>query len=95
MKRCADVYQHICDNLDQDLNSAECMEIRKHLEGCPDCRAYLDSLKQTVFLYRSIPFPHVPRRLHTRLIRAIPLFGTGGRTTRKKRTHSKQVRKKR
>ena len=80
MKKCADVYHHICDNIDQELDSPECREIRKHMESCPDCRAYLDSMKKTVALYRSLPAPHVPRTVHSRLLRAL----ASGQASRKR-----------
>jgi len=73
VKKCIDVYHHICDNLDQKFDSPECREIRKHMEACPDCRAYLDSLKKTVVLYRSLPAPHISRSAHARLFKIINL----------------------
>jgi anti-sigma factor RsiW len=83
--RCTDVYLFICDNLDQDIDSPRCREIRKHLEGCPDCSAYLASLKQTVVLYRAVPAPHMPRRVHARLVKAINSLNTAGGGTPKRR----------
>ena len=76
--KCADVYLFICGNLDQDINSPRCREIRRHLEGCPDCTAYLESLKKTVVLYRSFPAPRLPRRVHLRLVKAIKSLKRGG-----------------
>lgn len=55
--KCSDVYRHICDNLDQRLGTRRCKEIKRHLGACPDCRAYLASLKATVRMYRSLPSP--------------------------------------
>lgn len=83
--KCPDVYLFICDNLDQDINSPRCREIRKHLEGCTDCSAYLESLKKTVVLYRSFPAPHLPRRVHTQLVKAINSLPTVRRTAPKRR----------
>jgi hypothetical protein len=57
---CKQALKHVCDNLDSSLNSRKCREIRRHLEACPDCRAYLDSLKQTISLYRNYPIPKAP-----------------------------------
>jgi anti-sigma factor RsiW len=71
--KCKDVYLYICDNLDAELNSARCREVRKHLDACPDCTAYLDSVKKTVFLYRTAPSPKVPAAAHERLFRTIDL----------------------
>jgi hypothetical protein len=64
---CRDIFRHICVNLDQELDSPECRSIRKHIEDCPDCVAYLDSLKKTVKLYREYPNPTVPAKVRRRL----------------------------
>jgi len=69
--KCSDVYRHICDNLDQRLGTRRCMEIKRHLGACPDCRAYLESLKKTVSIYRTLPSPPLPKGAHERLIRAL------------------------
>ena len=73
--KCSEVYRHICDNLDQRLRTARCREIRRHLALCPDCRAYLSSLKTTVKLYRSIPSPQLPKAAHDRLMRTLRARG--------------------
>jgi len=68
---CHEVYRHICDNLDGDLDSPECREIKVHLESCPDCQGVLRSLKKTVDLYRAAPAPAVPEPAHHRLLELI------------------------
>jgi anti-sigma factor RsiW len=68
---CKTVYRYICDNLDEQVDSPRCRQIRRHLEGCPDCQAYLKSVTQTVNLYRSAPSPHVPAAAHRRLMTAL------------------------
>lgn len=73
--KCADVYLHICDNLDQKLGTRRCREIRLHLRVCRNCRAYLVSLKRTVSLYRSVPSPQLSRAAHDRMIRALNAHG--------------------
>ena len=69
--KCSDVYLYVCTNLDQNLNSARCRRIKKHIAECPDCNAYLDSLRKTVFLYREYPTPRVPQSVHRRLFKVI------------------------
>jgi anti-sigma factor RsiW len=69
--KCDQVYLHICDNLDENLNSPRCREIKAHLRECPDCQAYLDSLKKTITLYRAIPEPSLPARAHRRLLKSL------------------------
>ena len=75
--RCKQAYRFICENIDQDLNSPRCRQIKKHLDDCPDCSAYLESLRQTVRLYKKSPTPGVPASVHEHLIRAIDLAWTG------------------
>ncbi len=54
---CEDVLEHICVNLDEELNSPNCEQIRVHINECPDCYAYLKSLKTTINLYKDYPSP--------------------------------------
>jgi len=48
----AKVFAEICDYLGGDLDSAPCREIRDHLESCPECAVYFDSIRKTVYLFR-------------------------------------------
>ncbi len=54
---CEEVHEHICDNLDEDINSPNCRAIKLHLNECPECTSYLKSLKTTIDLYREYPSP--------------------------------------
>ena len=72
-KSCAPVYRHICENLDADINSPQCKAIKAHIKNCPNCEAYLDSLKKTVFLYRASPVPAMPARVRKELMARIKL----------------------
>jgi predicted anti-sigma-YlaC factor YlaD len=71
--RCKDVAKHLCENLDQQLNSRLCREIKKHLQECPNCTAYLDSLKKTISMYRSVSTPRMPNSAHKRLYAVLKL----------------------
>jgi len=44
----------MCEKVDRDLASPTCKKLREHLEHCPDCAAYYDSLKKTIILYRNV-----------------------------------------
>jgi len=68
---CRDAYDQICDNLGQDLK--HCREIKRHLAGCPNCVAYLDSLKKTITLYREYPSPKIPGRTRKELFARLKL----------------------
>ncbi len=73
--KCRVVFKYICDNLDERLDSPQCREIRGHLARCPNCLAYLDSLKKTIELYRGYSHPrlsaNVRKRLHMNLRRRV------------------------
>lgn len=65
--QCSDVLSHICDQLDEELDSPRCREIKNHLKQCPNCVAYLDSLKTTVHLYAHYPIPRAPEGTRRKL----------------------------
>jgi predicted anti-sigma-YlaC factor YlaD len=71
--RCEEVTKHVCEHLDEQMDSPRCRQIRKHLQGCPDCTAYLDGLKKMIKLYRTTPNPHVPRSAHKKLFAVLKL----------------------
>jgi mycothiol system anti-sigma-R factor len=70
--RCPDVLDHICEELDVKLTTAQCRELRRHLSECPNCTAYLDSLK-TIKLYSSAPSKHAPGTLRKQLFASLKL----------------------
>ncbi len=71
MKKCTQVLRFICDNLDADVDSPRCIEIHRHLAECPDCSAYLASMKETVKLYRSYTTGPVPPAVQKLLLKSL------------------------
>ena len=49
---CKKVMSHICDSLGEDLNSPKCIDIKDHLENCPNCQKYFESVDSTVQFYK-------------------------------------------
>lgn len=45
-------FQKLCADLSTDIDAELCDEVKEHLKDCPDCRVYVDTLRQTVYLYR-------------------------------------------
>jgi len=89
--KCDKVYLHICDHLDEEITSPRCRQIKQHLEECPNCRAYLDSLKKTIVLYRAMPEPPVPAGTHRELFKTISsLTLSPGRARARKRRYSRK-----
>lgn len=66
-----DVLNHICENLEQKLHSPTCRAVKRHLDQCPECASYLDSLKKTVILYKRYPLPKLSKTAHKRLLFAL------------------------
>ena len=71
--KCREVFSYICDNLDERLDSPQCRELRSHLTRCPNCLAYLDSLKKTVGLYRRYSHPRLSGKARRELHRNLKL----------------------
>ncbi len=72
---CLEVAKHVCGELDEHMDSPECRAIRKHLETCPNCTAYLNSLKKTVLIYQHIPNPRAPKRMRRKLFAKLKIRG--------------------
>jgi len=70
---CLEVTKHVCGDLDEHIDSAECRAIKKHLESCPNCTAYLDSLKKTVLIYQRIPNPRFPAKSRKKLFATLKI----------------------
>jgi anti-sigma factor RsiW len=46
------IFNKVCDFIDDELDEATCEELKKHLSACPRCRIYVDSVRKTIMLYR-------------------------------------------
>jgi hypothetical protein len=67
---CGRVFRHMCDTLGADMNSPECRAMRAHVTQCPNCTAYLASLRKTVQLYESYPSPRLSAKAKAELLRS-------------------------
>jgi uncharacterized protein YlaI len=70
---CKEIAKYICSEMEEHVNSPKCRAIKKHLETCANCTAYLDSLKKTVRLYREYPNPKLPGKRRRKLIATLKL----------------------
>lgn len=69
---CKDVMRHICESLSEELNSEKCVEIKKHLEKCPECQNYFKSVEITIDCYRKYNVK-LPEDAHSRLMKFLEL----------------------
>jgi mycothiol system anti-sigma-R factor len=49
---CRDLAARLSEYLDQEIDPGACAEIEEHLDDCPPCRDFLESLRRTVGLVR-------------------------------------------
>ena len=54
MKNRSDLYKQICEYLGCDLNSEPCKQIQDHMAECPNCEVYVDKVRKTVNLYKTM-----------------------------------------
>ncbi len=43
---------NICTELGEDLDSPSCKALREYIKTCPNCEAFVDSVKRTIQLYQ-------------------------------------------
>jgi hypothetical protein len=72
--KCSDVAKHVCENLDEELNSPVCRQIKKHLQECPNCSGNLKDLKKTIALYRKTPNLKLPKSAHQKLLSVLKII---------------------
>jgi len=66
--------QQICDIMGEDLNDHDCQEVLEHINQCPTCKVYYDTLKKTVFLCRENDCPEeLPDDVNKRLMDVLDL----------------------
>ena len=70
---CEHLLDQLSDYIDGDAAAAVCAEIERHLAGCADCRAVVDTLRKTVYLYQALPQPELPAGARERLLAALSL----------------------
>lgn len=72
---CKNVWEHISEYLDQQLDPKLLADIEKHLENCEVCSAILDSTRNILILTADNRTYELPvgysERLHARLEKAI------------------------
>lgn len=56
----AEIRAFLSDYLDRNLDSARQRQIEAHLRACPDCRAFRDTLRETIHALGSLPAPAAP-----------------------------------
>lgn len=70
------IIDELCHYLGQDLDQPMCKELMQHVEECPECRIYLDTIKMTVSLYREAYHSQtIPQEAKEKLLKTLKLTG--------------------
>jgi len=67
MMTCRNVVRLFCDLVGSSLPVKTREMLERHLDVCPNCRAYLESYRLTIHLGRRLHCPPLPERLSQRL----------------------------
>ena len=73
---CADLLGQLSAYIDGDLDPELCHALETHMAGCENCRTVVDTLGETVHLYRALPPATVSATLSARLRTALGLAPT-------------------
>ena len=66
--------EQICDFMGEDIDSPKCQEVADHLNMCPKCKVYFDTVKKTVTLCRNMDEEKkLPKDVNERLFKVLNL----------------------
>lgn len=71
--KCQDLIAELSLILDGTVSDEFCAEIKRYLGDCQDCQIVVNTLKQTVLLYRQLPQPTIPGDTRKRLYQSLNL----------------------
>lgn len=71
--KCQDLIAELSLILDGKVSDEFCAEIKSYLGDCQDCQIVVNTLKQTVLLYRHLPQPIIPGDARKRLYQSLNL----------------------
>ena len=71
---CHKILGSLGDYIDGELDPDLCAELERHMDGCENCRIVVDSIRKTIYLYRTVnPCPEVPGEVRERLFQTLDL----------------------
>lgn len=65
--RCEDLLRALNDYVDGDIDPAVCDQFEQHLEGCNPCQVVVDTIRQSITLYKNDEVYEVPLEFRQRL----------------------------
>ena len=67
---CRAIFERLSEYLDEELDPAVCAAVDEHMDGCAPCRAFLESLRQTVVALHDVESPRLPDELRQQVLDA-------------------------
>ena len=68
------VMKQLREQLGKDIHADILEDLAQHMKECPDCKIYVDTVRQTVELYRVVESPtKVPEEVTERLYKRLHL----------------------
>lgn len=66
-RECHEIFARLSEYLDDELDPDLCNHLEDHLDDCPPCQTFLESLRRTVDLARDLPTSELPEDLRREL----------------------------
>ena len=57
---CKAIFESLSEYLDDELPEDFCRTFEQHMDGCPPCQTFLDSLRRTIRLIENVDAPPLP-----------------------------------
>ncbi len=74
---CKDMLGALSEYIDGEVDENLCAEIERHLAQCGNCRVMVDTLRQTIVLYRTYGHEDLPPDAKERLYAVLHLSKSG------------------
>jgi len=68
---CKEIFARLSEYMDGELEVDLCAKLEGHLDDCPPCQAFLESLRRTVSLTERQETPRLPDEVRRRLRDAV------------------------
>jgi RNA polymerase sigma-70 factor (ECF subfamily) len=62
-RQCKEIFARLSEYIDHELPDDLCERIEGHMDGCPPCQAFLESLERTVKLVEDQTAPAMPEEV--------------------------------
>ncbi|MFQ5709836.1 MAG: hypothetical protein ACE5HO_20470 [bacterium] len=62
----------ICEELGEEMDSPACQALHEYIKTCPNCQAFVDSVKKTIKLYQDYS-PKYSSEIHKKLFKTLEL----------------------